>query len=83
LAKTLGLAPAALAQAFVRSKWFVSATIIGAISIAQLTQNIDVARVTLDDAIHTAIDAIHHRYPSPATCDVSSRRLGARICLAR
>jgi aryl-alcohol dehydrogenase-like predicted oxidoreductase len=66
LAKTLGLAPAALAVAFVRSKWFVAATIIGATSVAQLTQNIDAAGVTLDDTIHTAIDAIHHRYPNPA-----------------
>jgi aryl-alcohol dehydrogenase-like predicted oxidoreductase len=66
LAKTVGLDPATLAVAFVRSKWFVAATIIGATSMAQLTQNIDAADVVLDTTVQRAIDEIHHRYPSPA-----------------
>jgi aryl-alcohol dehydrogenase-like predicted oxidoreductase len=66
LAKTLGLAPATLAVAFVHSKWFVAATIIGGTRIDQLEQNIDAADVALDARAHTAIDEIHHRYPSPA-----------------
>jgi len=66
LAKSLGLAPGTLAVAFVRSKWFVAATIIGGTSIDQLKQDIDAADVLLDARAQTAIDEIHHRYPSPA-----------------
>ncbi len=66
LANTLGLAPATLALAFLRSKWFVAATIIGATSITRLSQNIEAADIALDLKVHTAIDEIHHRFPSPA-----------------
>ena len=66
LAKRFELAPATLAVAFARSKWFVAATIIGATSISQLGQNVESAEVVLEREIHIAIDEIHHRYPSPA-----------------
>jgi aryl-alcohol dehydrogenase-like predicted oxidoreductase len=66
LAKSLGLAPATLALAFARSKWFVASTIIGATSLEQLEHNIDSAAVALDATALAAIDEIHHRYPSPA-----------------
>ncbi len=66
LARRLGLDPATLAVAFVRSKWFVAATIIGATNMAQLIQNVQASEVVLDRAVQTAIDEIHHRYPSPA-----------------
>lgn len=66
LAERLGLAPAALALSFVRSRWFVSSTIIGATCLDQLAANLDSVRVTLDAETLAAIDAIHARYPNPA-----------------
>lgn len=66
LAEELGLLPAQLALAFVRSRWFVSSTIIGATTEQQLDQNLGSLAVTLDAATLARIDAIHARYPNPA-----------------
>jgi aryl-alcohol dehydrogenase (NADP+) len=66
LAKRANLAPAALALAFVRSRWFCASTIIGATTIDQLQQDIDTQGVTLQEEILAQIDAIHLRYPNPA-----------------
>ena len=66
LAKRKGLSPATLALAFVRSRWFVAATIIGATSMTQLGENIASAEVTLDEETLTEIQRIHARYPNPA-----------------
>lgn len=66
LAKRLGLSPATLALAFVRSKWFVASTIIGATTMEQLKENIDSTNIVLDSAASTAVDEIHLRYPNPA-----------------
>ena len=65
LAASLDLAPATMALAFVRSKWFVAATIIGATNLDQLKQNIDSAAVTLEPQACAAIDAIHEDLPNP------------------
>ncbi|HET9403827.1 MAG TPA: aldo/keto reductase [Burkholderiales bacterium] len=40
MAASLGMRPATLALAFVRSRWFTASTIIGATSMAQLEENI-------------------------------------------
>ncbi|MGI0491404.1 aldo/keto reductase [Alkalinema pantanalense CENA528] len=66
IAKRHNLSPAQLAIAFVRSRWFVSSTIIGATTLAQLQENIDSINVHLDDAILAEIDAIHDKIPNPA-----------------
>ena len=66
LARRHGLSPATLALAFVRSRWFVASTIIGATSLDQLKENIDVVGVTLPPPVLEEIDAIHLRYPNPA-----------------
>lgn len=66
LAQELQLSPAQLALAFVRSRWFVSSTIIGATTRAQLEENLSSSNVTLDASALARIDAIHARYPSPA-----------------
>lgn len=66
LARARGLTPAALALAFVRSRWFVASTIIGATSLDQLKENIGSVQVQLSPEVLAEIDAIHQRYPNPA-----------------
>ena len=66
LAKQHKLHPATLALAFVRSRWFVTSTIIGATSMAQLQQNLDSVEVKLGTEVLEQIQAIHLRYPNPA-----------------
>ncbi len=66
LAAKTKLSPATLALAFVRSRWFCASTIIGATTLEQLQENIDVERVNLSADILAEIDAIHLRYPNPA-----------------
>ena len=66
LAKKAGLSPAAMALAFVRQKWFVSSTIIGATTLQQLEEDIDSASVCLREDLLAEIDSIHQRFPNPA-----------------
>lgn len=66
LARRNGLSPAAMALAFVRSRWFVASTIIGATNRQQLKENIDVVDLELAPPVLDEIDAIHRRYPNPA-----------------
>ena len=62
----LDRSPATLALAFVRSRWFCASTIIGATTLAQLKENIDVEGVELKPEVLAEIDSIHARYPNPA-----------------
>ena len=66
LAQSRGLSPAEMALAFVRTRWFVASSLIGATDLAQLKQNIDSVKIELDATTLEGIDAIHRRYPSPA-----------------
>ncbi len=66
LAKRAGLSAAALAVAFVRSRWFCASTIIGGTTLAQLGENIDTGSLSLGDGVLADIDAVHLRYPNPA-----------------
>ena len=66
LASEIGTTPAKLALAFVRSRRFVSSTIIGSTTMAQLKENIESLDVALDDEMLRRIDSIHFRYPNPA-----------------
>lgn len=66
LAERCGLSPATMAIAFVRSRWFVASTIIGATTPAQLKENIDAAQVELSPAALAEIDQIHLNYPNPS-----------------
>lgn len=66
LAGETGLSPAAMALAFVRSRWFVASTIIGATTLAQLDENIGSIDTVLPDSTLAAIDAIHLGNPNPA-----------------
>ncbi|MDD3354951.1 aldo/keto reductase [Zoogloea sp.] len=66
LAADLGMSPAALAIAFVARRPLVGSTILGATSVAQLTENLAAARWVLDDETLARIDAIHLRHTNPA-----------------
>jgi len=66
VAREAGLDPAAMALAFVRSRPFVAATILGATSVAQLERNIAGAGLALPADVLAAIDAVHVRCPSPS-----------------
>jgi aryl-alcohol dehydrogenase-like predicted oxidoreductase len=65
LAQQHGLDPAKLALAFVTAQPFVTSTLIGATSMAQLRSNIASADVTLSEEILRGIEAIHRRYTIP------------------
>jgi len=64
LAAARGLSAAAMALAFIRSRPFVSSTIIGATSMTQLQENLRC--IDLDAETLQAIESIHARYPNPA-----------------
>lgn len=66
LARQYGLKPAQLALAWVRSRWYVASTILGATSLGQLEENLDSLSLTLTPEILAEVEAIHLRYPNPA-----------------
>ncbi|MBL8492221.1 MAG: aldo/keto reductase [Rhodocyclaceae bacterium] len=66
LAGRHGIAPAAMALAFVRSRWFVAATIIGATTLEQLEENLASTETGLSADLLKEIEAIHLRYTNPA-----------------
>ena len=61
-----GIDPAQGALAFVNSRDFVTANIIGATTLEQLRSNIASIDVTLPEEVLAGIEAIHRRYPNPA-----------------
>jgi aryl-alcohol dehydrogenase (NADP+) len=66
IAQKHDLTPTQLALAFVRSRWFVASTIIGATTMEQLKENIDSANIQLNAEILKEIDSVHARYCNPA-----------------
>jgi aryl-alcohol dehydrogenase-like predicted oxidoreductase len=66
LAREHGLSLAQMALAFINSRPFLSANIIGATTMEQLRENIDSVEITLDQEVLESIDAIHKRYSNPA-----------------
>ncbi|MTJ47999.1 NADP(H)-dependent aldo-keto reductase [Dolichospermum sp. UHCC 0259] len=66
IAKKYNLTPAQLAISFVKSRWFVKSTIIGATTLQQLQENIDSVNVILDKQVLEEIDTIHTLNPNPA-----------------
>ncbi len=66
LAHKLHITPATLALAFVRSRWFVMSTIIGATTLEQLTHDLDSVEVILSAEALQEIEAIHVQYTNPA-----------------
>jgi aryl-alcohol dehydrogenase-like predicted oxidoreductase len=65
LAKENGLQPAQLALAYVNSRSFLTANIIGATSQEQLAQDIASIDVILSDQVLETIEDIHRKQPNP------------------
>ena len=65
LARKYEITPAQLALAYVRTRWFVTSTIVGSTKIEQLQENLSSVDIKLDDPILAEIDEIHRRYPNP------------------
>jgi aryl-alcohol dehydrogenase-like predicted oxidoreductase len=66
IAQEAGLAPASLALAFARTRWFTSSVILGATTLDQLKENLDSADVVLSKEVLEQIEAVHRRFPNPA-----------------
>ncbi|HEY8084154.1 MAG TPA: aldo/keto reductase [Methylophilaceae bacterium] len=66
IALSLNITPATLALAYVRSRWFVASTIIGATTMQQLTENIASINVELSTETLQKIEDVHKRIPNPA-----------------
>ena len=66
LAHANGLTLTQMALAFVNQQPFVTSTLIGATTMAQLQENIAVFEVTLTPEILAEINKIHEIYPDPA-----------------
>ena len=66
LAKRRGLSLVQLALGYVKSRWFLGASIIGATTMAQLTEDIAAAQFELDSEALADIAAIQIRFPNPA-----------------
>lgn len=65
LAQQHGLDPAQMALAYVNSRPFLTSTIIGATTMAQLRSNIASAALRLGREVLKGIEAIHQRYTIP------------------
>jgi len=66
IAKKHNLSFAQMALAFILQKKFVTAPIIGATSIEQLSENIESINVRLSKEILNEIDSVHNIIPNPA-----------------
>jgi len=66
IAQHHNLSPVQMALAFVRQRWFVTSTIIGATTLAQLQENLASITITLPPEVLTAIEAVQQQYPNPA-----------------
>ncbi len=67
VAQARGLSLVQLALGYVRSRWFVGATIVGATTMAQLAEDIAAAQVELDADALAAIAEVQSRFPNPAS----------------
>ncbi|MDO8926432.1 MAG: NADP(H)-dependent aldo-keto reductase [Sideroxyarcus sp.] len=66
IAQEAGLAPATMALAFARTRWFMGSVLLGATTMEQLKEDIDSAEVTLSKEVLEKIEAVHKLYPNPA-----------------
>ncbi len=65
LAQENGLSPAQMALAFVSSRPFVTANIIGATTLTQLKENIESIDINLSDDVLSGIENIHQNNTNP------------------
>ncbi|HQU50204.1 MAG TPA: aldo/keto reductase, partial [Casimicrobiaceae bacterium] len=66
VARARGLTMTQLALGWVRSRWYVGATIVGATTLAQLDEDIAAGLTDLDAATLADIAEVQLRYPNPA-----------------
>jgi aryl-alcohol dehydrogenase-like predicted oxidoreductase len=66
LAGELGLSPEVLAHAFVLSRPFLTASIVGATQIGHLDQAFAALDYTISDELASRLEALHHEYLVPA-----------------
>ena len=66
IASRHGLDPSHMALAWVTSRPFVTANIIGATTLEQLESNLASAELSLPEAVLEGIEAIHTRHPNPS-----------------
>ena len=66
LAQERGVTLVQLALGYVKSRWHVGTSIIGATTMRQLEENIAAAQIELDHETLSAIGAIQTLYPNPA-----------------
>lgn len=66
IAERYGLDPAQMAIAFVNSRPYVTANIIGATRMEQLKSDIAAVDLKLEDEVIKAIDAVHQDNPNPS-----------------
>jgi aryl-alcohol dehydrogenase-like predicted oxidoreductase len=66
LAGELGLSPAVLAHAFVLSRPFLTASIVGATQIGHLDQAFAALDYTISDELTSRLETLHHQYLVPA-----------------
>lgn len=65
LARQHDLTPTQLALGFVRSRWFVASTIIGASTLNQLKETLPATQTSISPELLAEIDALHLRYTNP------------------
>ena len=66
VARRFGMTLTQLALGYVNSRWFVGASIIGATSMAQLTEDIAAAQYELSSDALAAIADVQVNFPNPA-----------------
>ena len=66
LARQQGIEPSQMALAYVNSRSFLTANIIGATTMAQLESNIASMEIQLSNDVLEAIESIHQQHPNPA-----------------
>lgn len=66
LARKRNITPVQLALGYVKSRWHLGSSIIGATSVAQLREDIAAAQFQLDAETLAGIAEIQARYPNPA-----------------
>ena len=66
VAKRRGRSLPQLALGYVKSRWYLGTTIVGATTMAQLEEDIAAAQLELDAQTLSDIEAVQVRYPNPA-----------------
>lgn len=66
LAEKNQLSAVQMALAFINSRPFIGANIIGATNLVQLKENLESSTIDLSDEILQEIELIHQRYPNPS-----------------